>query len=562
MNFRAIYKKGLDSVRLSGGKSAWGLEIGDSGLKAVKASARDGELFIEAIDRIDYSSIEHEVTSKKPELIEDAVNIFKERNLISKSDKIIVSLSGKMILSRFFSLPPIKKSRIAEALRYELRKQVPFEPDEIIWDYQQFEGDRVTDSSVKIGLFATKKENIYGLLPSLAPIRVNLDAIQITPIAIYNLVHLSSDSDEDVIVVNVEQGNTDFIVVGRSKYWNRSIPISEVNTTLIREIQRSIGYYVSVTKGTKPETLYLMGEVFEDENKIKFVDENLESKVKFLDLLDKIKMLKDFDRPALNKQNIYGFETALGLSIQGLNLGEIKINLLPLDYVKERQVSRQKILVCVITMAIFLSFFTQSIKDYMIWQPLSNGVDTVTETLNEVKKLERVYKGIEKKVKIEEDNLHMWKSIGAQGRFWVEAVSKTIDSIPENVYLVSIESLWDIPHFDKKERVSSKGFFEKKEESTSNKNIDTSKEVLIISIRGESYAPKVSYIEEKVKKPIEKLTLSDQKLPAFIDVRLVQGSVQHVSDTDKKYISENTADGIKSQPISFEIQCIVNPLSF
>ena len=120
-------------------------------------------------------------------------------------------------------------------------------------------GDRVTDSGVKTGLFATKKENIYSLLPSLAPIRVNLDAIQITPIAIYNLVHLSSDSDEDVIVVNVEQGNTDFIVVGRSKYWNRSIPISEVNTTLIREIQRSIGYYVSVTKGTKPETLYLMG---------------------------------------------------------------------------------------------------------------------------------------------------------------------------------------------------------------------------------------------------------------------------------------------------------------
>ena len=102
MSFREIYKKGLDSVRLSGGKSAWDLEIGDSGLKAVKASARDRELYIEVIDRIDYSSIEHGTTSKKPELIEDAVNIFKERNLISKSDKIIVSLSGKMILSRFF----------------------------------------------------------------------------------------------------------------------------------------------------------------------------------------------------------------------------------------------------------------------------------------------------------------------------------------------------------------------------------------------------------------------------------------------------------------------------
>ncbi|OHB99950.1 MAG: hypothetical protein A3G70_06765 [Planctomycetes bacterium RIFCSPLOWO2_12_FULL_39_13] len=561
MNFRTIYKKGLNSIRLSGRKSAWGLEIGDSGLKAVKASARDGELYIEAIDKIDYSSIEHGVTSKKPELIESAVNIFKERNLITKSDKIIVSLSGKMILSRFFSLPPIKKSRVAEALRYELRKQVPFEPSEIVWDYQQFEGGRVTDSGVKIGLFATKKENIYSLLPSLAPIRVNLDAIQITPIAIYNLVHLSSDSDEDVIVVNVEQGNTDFIVVGRSKYWNRSIPVSEVNTILIREIQRSIGYYVSVSKGAKPETLYLMGEVFEDDNKIKFVDENLESKVRFLDLLDKIKMLKDFEYPALKKKNIYGFETALGLAIQGLNLGEIKINLLPLDYVKERQVSRRKIFACVIAISIFLSFFTQSIKDYIIWRELSKRVDTVTETLNEVKRLERVYKDFEKKVKIEEDNLHVWESIGSQERFWVEAVSKIIDSIPENVYLLSVESLWDIPHADKKERISGKGFFEKKGEDTS-KNIDTSKEALIISIKGESYASEVSYIEEKVKKSIEELTLFGQKLPAFIDVRLVQGSVQHVKVTDKKDVSENTVDGIKSQPISFEIQCIVNPLSF
>ena len=406
-----------------------------------------------------------------------------------------------------------------------------------------------------------KKENIYSLLPSLAPIRVNLDAIQITPIAIYNLVHLSSDSDEDVIVVNVEKGNTDFIVVGRSKYWNRSIPISEVNTTLIREIQRSIGYYVSVSKGTKPETLYLMGEVFEDDNKIKFVNENLESKVKFLDLLDKIRILKGFDHPLLKKKNIYGFETALGLAIQGLSVGEIKINLLPPDYVKERQVSRKKILACIIAFLIFLSFFTQGIKDYITWGPLSDGVDTVTETLNEVKKLERIYKGVEEKVKAEEENLHVWKSIGVQGRFWIEAINKIIDTIPENVYLLSIESLWSLPGTGKKERLSSKGFFEKKEKKTSN-NIDTSKEVLIISIKGESYAPEVLYIEEKVKKPIENLTLFKQKLPAFSDVRVVKGSVNHVKVMGKKDVSENSSDSIRNQPISFEIQCIVNPLLF
>ncbi len=556
MNFRAIYKKGFNAVGLSGDKSAWGLEIGDSGIKTVKASFRDGELFVEAIDRIDYSLQEHEITPKKPELIESAVAIFKERNLINKSDKIIVSLSGKMILSRFFTLPPIKKNRIGDVLKFELRKQVPFEPDEIVWDYQQFDDNGAANEGVKIGLFATKKENIYGLLPALTPIRVNLDAIQITPVAIYNLVHLSSDSNEDVIVINVEQGNTDFIVVGRSKYWNRSIPIAEVNMSLIREIQRSMGYYVSVSKGTRPKILYLMGDVFGDDNKIKFVDENLEGKVQFPDLLDKIRMVKDFAQPSFSKQNIYGFETALGLALQGLNLGEININLLPDDYVKERQISGRKIFAYVIAIAIFLSFFTQGIKDYLLWKPLSNSVETVTATLNEANRLERVFKSIEKEVKAEEDNLHLWESMGDQGHFWIEALNKIINTIPENVYLLSIESLWGIPEAGNRERTSSKDFFGEKGATTS-KNIDTSKEVLIIRIKGESYAPEVSYIEEKVKKPIANLTLSDQEIPAFSDVRLVQGSVYHVAVHDKK----DTADGIKSTPICFELECIVDSLN-
>ena len=556
MNFREIYEKGSSSIGLSGDKSAWGLEIGDSGIKAVKASSRDGKLFVEAIDRIDYSSQGDATALKKPELIEEAVGLFKERNLISRSDKIIVSLSGKMILSRFFTLPPIKKSRIADVLKFELRKQVPFEPDEIVWDYQQFDDAGMAHKGVKIGLFATKKENIYDLLPSLAPIRVNLDAIQITPIAIYNLVHLSSDSNEDVVVINVEQGNTDFIVVGRSKYWNRSIPISEVNMTLIREIQRSMGYYVSVSKGTKPEILYLMGDVFEDDSKIKFVDENLESRVQFLDLLDNIRMVKDFEHLTLTKKNIYGFETALGLTLQGLDLGEIKINLLPPDYVKERQVSKRKVFAYVIAIGLFLCFFTQCIKDYLLWKPLSNSVETVTRTLNETNRLERAFKSIEKKVKAEEENLHLWESMGHQGHFWIEAINKIINTVPENVYLLSIESLWGIPEAGKKERTSSKEFFGKSEDAIS-KTIDTSKKVLIIRIKGESYAPEVSYIEEKVKPPIVNLTLSGQKTPAFSDVRLVQGSVHHTIVPDKK----DSADNIKGTPICFELQCIVDSLN-
>jgi type IV pilus assembly protein PilM len=559
MNIKEIYRLGISPFKLSINKSAWGLEIGEKGLKAVKASFRDGELFVDAIDRIDYSSIGHENRPKVSEPVEEAVRLFKERNLINNSDKVIVSLSGKMILSRFFTLPPIKKNRINDVLKFELRKQVPFGSDEIIWDYQLLNGNGAVNKDIKVVLFATKKGNIYDLLPGLSSLRVNLDAIQIAPVAIYNLVRLISDSNEDAIVINVEKGNTDFIVVGKSKYWNRSIPVTEVNIALIREIQRSIGYYTSISKGAKPDILFLMGDVF-DNDKIKFVEENLECKVRFLNLLDKIRVFKDVGNTTLTNNNICGFETALGLTIHGLNLGEIKINLLPHGYVKERQSSRQKIFICVVLISIFLGLFTQNIKNYITWRPLSNGVDTATEALKEVNKLERAFKIIEKRTKVEEDNLKVLKAIGNQGLFLIEAINKIINSIPEDVFLVNIESVWDLPNYGKKDKAGGKGVFVTKGEMTF-KNDDKPKETLRIIVKGESYAPKVSYIEEKVKKPIANLTLLNQQIPVFSNVTLVQGSVKHVTVLENNGTEEDANGDTQSQPISFEIKCIANTLN-
>ncbi len=557
MNINKIYRSGISLFKLPINKSAWGLEIGERGLKAVKASFRDGELFVDAIDEIGYST-DHENRPNNSELVEEAVRVFKERNLINNSDKVIVSLSGKTILSRFFTLPPIKKKRINDVLKFELRKQVPFGPDEIVWDYQLLNGKGAVNKDIKVVLFATKKENIYDLLPGLSPLKVNLDAIQISPVAIYNLVHLISDSDKNVIVINVEKGNTDFIVVGRLKYWNRSIPVSEVNIALIREIQRSIGYYTSISKGFKPDILYLMGNAF-DNDKIKFIVENLECKVRSLDLSDKIRVSKNVDNSVLTNKNICGFETALGLTLQSLNLGEIKTNLLPHDYIKERQSSRKKIFIYIILISISLGLFTQSIKDYIIWKPLSNGVDTSTNVLEKVNKLERAYKNIEKETKVEEEDLKILTSIGNRGRYLIEAINKIINTIPEDVFLISIETLWDLPRSGNNGRKSSKGVFAEKGDIAL-KDIDSQKEVLMIIVKGESYAPEVSYIEKRIKKTMIDLTLLNQKKPVFSDVRLVQGSVNRVTVLDNNDITEDMNDNIKSRPIAFEIQCIANAI--
>ncbi len=542
VKFGNLYKKGFGLIKQSRGNTAWGLEIGDKELKAAKVEFRNGRLFVEAIDRLEYSAINQEMTVGESELTEEAVNVFKKRNLIGESDKIVASISGRMALLRFVSLPPMKKGRLAEAMKYELRKQIPFEPSEIIWDSHRFVGGRTGDKGIEVGIFATKKENIYNLLPSLAPVKMNLRAIQTIPVAIYNLIQMSSDLEEDVIVVNVGDGSTDFIVIGKSKFWNRSISISEINIDFIREIQRSMGYYLSRAKDAKPENIFLMGDVFKDDEKIKFIDENFEGKVTHLDLLDNIQSI-------VNKKTVYGFEAALGLAVQGLGLGKININLLPSDYIRARHVPGQKRLAGAITILIFLGLLTQSIKDYRAWVVLSKHADPINSTLNKVKRLERVYRNTGKKVKEEEKKLKALKSIGAQGAFLKEAIRKVIDIMPEKVYLLSMKSLRDFSSTDEKGKKSTP------------KDADGSKRKLIMSIKGESYDPKMSYIEEMVKKPLEDLKLSGQQVPAFRNVEIVQGSVRHVDSLKKKSESEDLDVDQYIRPIAFEIRWVVNAIN-
>ena len=556
VKFGEFYKKSFDLFGSSRDKSAWGLEIGDKELKAVKARVHNGELFVEAIDRFGYSATNQGIAFEKPELAEEVISDFKKRNLIKESDKIIASISGRMALLRFVSLPPMKKSRIADAIKFELRKQIPFEPGEIIWDSHLFGGEKTSGKGVEVGIFATKKENIHSLLPSLAPIKMNLRAIQTIPVAIYNLIQMNSDSKEDVVVVNVGGGSTDFIVIGQSKFWNRSISLSEINIDFVREIQRSMGYYLSRTKEARPENIFLMGEVFKDNEKIRFIDENLEGKVTFLDLLDKIRISEGTDQSILNKDALHGFEAALGLAVQGLDLGKININLLPSDYIRERHVPKQKALASVITILIFLIVLTQSIKDGTAWITLSKYANTANSTLNEVKRMERVYRNTGKKIEEEEKNLQALKSIGAQGAFWMETIRRIIDIMPEKVYLLSMESRSGA-FSSSGETKKSKKRSRKKKKSVPEK-ADESKRELVMSIKGESYDPRISYIEEMIKKPLEDLKLFGQQVPAFRNVEFVQGSVHHVDSLKRKSESDDLDVDQNIRPIAFEIRWIVN----
>ena len=67
-----------------------------------------------------------------------------------------------------------------------------------------------------------------------------------------------------------------------------------------------------------------------------------------------------------------------------------------------------------------------------------------------------------------------------------------------------------------------------------------------MGIKGESKEPSMRFIEERILKPIQNLTVFDQKVPAFKNVEIVPGSSRQV---DHKNGGESY--------ISFEIRWIV-----
>ncbi|MFM7925547.1 MAG: pilus assembly protein PilM, partial [Planctomycetaceae bacterium] len=83
-------------------KSAWGIDIGQAGLKAIKLRAsEDGQkVFAVAFDYIPHPKILSQPDAIPEELIREAMKTFLERNKVD-GDLIAISVPGQSSLAKF-----------------------------------------------------------------------------------------------------------------------------------------------------------------------------------------------------------------------------------------------------------------------------------------------------------------------------------------------------------------------------------------------------------------------------------------------------------------------------
>jgi len=383
---------------MAGSGAVWGIDIGQCALKALQCRPHEkdpDQIVVESFDYIEYPKILSQPEADPEELVREALEQFLERNDLT-GDSVAISVAGQSGLARFIKLPPVEAKKIPDIVKYEARQQIPFALEDVVWDYQQLSGGSEEDGFAlepEVGLFAMKRDQVARALKPLEDAGIEVDFIQLMPLAIYNYVCFDRLDDlqsrpydpneppESTIVISLGTDTTDLVVTNGFRVWQRNIPIGgnhftralskemkltfvkaehlkrnamqaddpkavfqamrPVFSDLLAEIQRSLGYFRSIDKSAKIGDVIALGNAMKLPGLQRYLSQNLEQEVK---------LIEDFDRLSAGsasgktqfKQNILSFAVSYGLCLQALGKSELRTNLLPEEIVRTRLIRSKK----------------------------------------------------------------------------------------------------------------------------------------------------------------------------------------------------------------------------
>ncbi|MDA0808584.1 MAG: type IV pilus assembly protein PilM [Planctomycetota bacterium] len=378
-------------------RAVWGIDIGQAGLKAVrlKYAAQAEQVLAVAYDYIPHPKILSQPDAIPRELIKQALETFLSRNDVT-GDLVAISLPGHSALARFIQLPPVESSKVADVVKYEARQQIPFALEDVIWDFQTL-GGGIEESGfmlgAEVGLFAMKTEQVYEALRPFTEAKVEVEVVQIAPLALYNFycydtlgIRPTTEDEfvapeEHTIMLDMGTDNTTLVVSNGEKIWIRNVPVGgnhftraltkEMKLTFakaehlkcnatkspdpravfqalrpvfndyVSEIQRSIGYFSSVNRDAKISKIIGVGNGFKLAGLQKFLQQNLQYDVERVETFDAVVGDTVLNAPVF-QENIMTFAVPYGLALQALKLTKLRTTLLPKEIAVARKIRRKK----------------------------------------------------------------------------------------------------------------------------------------------------------------------------------------------------------------------------
>jgi len=435
--------------------TVWAIDIGNNSLKALHLSTERGVVEVIGFDNIQHGRIlsgGNVGDAERDELVALSLRKFVSRHDLSMED-IIVSVPSQNSFARFVNLPPVEQKRIPEMVKFEAVQQIPFDINNVQWDWQiMTEAD---SPEIKVGIFAIKNEVVNSELEHFGREEVQVSYVQMSPMALYNYVlydrpDLVTSDSEATVVLNVGADNTDLVVCTNSTVWQRCIliggnaftkaiadtfklnfdkaeklkrtaPVSKyarqifqamrpVFTDLASEVQRSLGFYKSSNPNTKIVKIIGMGGGTKLRGLLKYLQQTLQIPVERPDAFKRLGIGPGVS-PAKFHESVCDFGIVYGLALQGLGLARIESNLLPRSIARSMAWAgkgRYFIAAACVLLAVSLLCFARTGLDRMSYakngqvrQRIGNVLNEIQQTNQKLQEIER--QGSEYEAKIDKE---------------------------------------------------------------------------------------------------------------------------------------------------------------
>ena len=382
-------------------QTVWGIDIGNTSLKALRCSlsGEPGKIEAVACDFIEHSKVLSQPGTDATAVVAETLQTFLGRNT-TKGDRIAISVSGQNTISRFLPLPPVDPKKIPDVIRYEAKQWLPFDINDVVFDFQPLNklahGDSDdTTMDVTVGMFAIKRDVAAKVLVPYLSRAVDVDSIQSSPIALYNFMLFdqlpppveAADDDtprESLITLCIGTDATDVVITNGETVWIRNIPLGgnsftkaltrELQLTfskaeylkrnvtsskdveeqkrvimamrpvfndMVNEVNRSLEYYQTLNRKAKFQKIVAMGNASKLPGLRQFIAQNLGYEVTRLSRFNHL-IGAEVVETQLFKDNLPSFAVCYGLAIQQLGISALRTNLIPRDVLLDRIIREKK----------------------------------------------------------------------------------------------------------------------------------------------------------------------------------------------------------------------------
>lgn len=356
-----------------GSDSIWAVDLGNYSLKALHLMGVGDQVQVIGFDHIPHGKIVSSSgvsPAEREELIAISLRQFVQRNEIGY-EPLIVSVPSQNSFARFVTLPPVEARKIPEIVQFEAAQQIPFDINEVQWDWQLLSDPDSTEK--RVGIFAIKNEVVKSAMEQFEREELQVSYVQMAPMALYNFLlfdrpDLVNSDKRATVVINIGADSTDLVVCTASNVWQRCImmggnaftqaiaeafklnpekaeklkrtaPVSKyarqifqamrpVFTDLAGEVQRSLGFYTSSNPDVRIVRVVGMGGGTKLRGLLKYLSQTLQIPVEKPDAFKRLAIAPGLSSAKFH-ENVTDFGVVYGLGLQGLGMARIESNLLP-----------------------------------------------------------------------------------------------------------------------------------------------------------------------------------------------------------------------------------------